>query len=171
MANINVSGKRASDMRKIEDRAQAASRSIFLRFRSRSSNISRSAALWGAGRFVPEVDVDGVGFEAAVLKTFGRFSGFAPAFRGFAFSFRPPEDAVVVGATGLAENDKTTFSAPSSRFRPSSTGGEPEESESSPSSAFARSICSAIRRRSRCSSDMVERSFFIAASCNRRWSA
>ena len=126
----------------------------------------------GAGRFaLEEVDVEGVEPGAGALKTFGRFSGFA--FKGFALSFRPTTGAaVVVAARGLAENDKTTFSAPSSLFRPSSTGGgDPEEPDPeatcSSSSAFARSICSAISKRSRCSSDIVERSFFSAASCNR----
>ena len=168
--DTSVSSKRADDMREIEDYPQAASRSIFLRFRSRSSNISRSAALCGGvGRFEPvEVEVDGVGLEAAVLKTFGLLSGFVPAFKGFALNFRPPEDAVVAGTTGFAENDKTTFSAPSSRFRPSSTGGDDSESEAAgSSSALARSICSAISKRSRCSSDTVERSFLSAASCNK----
>ena len=166
--NTNMSSKRADDMREIGAHPQAASLSIFLRFRSWSSKISRSAALCGGtDRFeLAEVDVDGVGLEA-ILKTFGRLSGFVPAFRGFALSFRPPEDAVLVGATGFAENDKTTFSAPSSRFRPSSTGGDDSESEVvCSSSALARSICSAIRKRSRCSSDIVERSFLSAASCN-----
>ena len=128
--------------------------------------MSRSAAL-RAGRFVPEeVDVEDTEPET-VLKTFDRLSGFV--FKGFALSFRPTEDVVAIAATGLAENDKTTFSAPSSLFRPSSTGGgDPEEPEpeavcSSPST-FARSICSAINKRSRCSSETVERSFLSAAS-------
>ena len=132
--------------------------------------MSRSAALCGgASRFVPaEVDIEGEGFEPTVLKTFC-LSGFGPAFKGFVLSFRPTEGvAVVVAATGLAENDKTSLSAPSSRFRPSSIGGgdseEPEPDESCSSSACARSICSAINRRSRCSSDIVERSFLSAAS-------
>jgi hypothetical protein len=127
----------------------------------------------GAGRFVlAGVDVECIGLEVAVLKTFGRLRGFAPAFRGFAPSFIPTEGVIVMAATGLAENDKTTFSAPSSRFRPSSTGGgdseepEPEGPCSSPP-VFARSICSAISKRSRCSSDIVERSFLSAASCDR----
>ena len=129
--------------------------------------MSRSAALCGgAGRLVlAEVDAEIVELEVAVLKTFGRFSGFA-------LSFRPTEGIVVTA--GFAENDRTTFSAPSSRFSPSSTGGgdsedpEPEGPGSSPP-AFARSICSAISSRSRCSSDIVERSFLSAASCKKGW--
>jgi len=115
-----------------------------------------------------EFDVEGVELEAAGLKTFGRLSGFA--FKGFALSFKPMgRVVVVVVVTGLAESDKTTFSVPSSLFRPSSGGGgdpeEPEPEASCSSSAFARSICSAISRRSRCSSDIVDRSFLSEASC------
>ena len=134
--------------------------------------MSRSAAL-RAGRFVPEeVDIEDTELET-VLKTFGRLSGFA--LEEFALSFRPTEDVVAIAATGLAENDKTTFSAPSSLFRPSATGGgdpgepEPEAVGSSPST-FARSICSAINKRSRCSSGTVERSFLSAASYSEKGS-
>jgi len=85
--------------------------------------MSRSAALWGgAGHFVlADVDAKVAELEVAVLNTFGRFSGFA-------LSFSPTEGIVV--ATSLAENDKTTFSAPSSRLRPSSTGGGDSRSRS-----------------------------------------
>jgi len=117
-----------------------------------------------------EAGIDGVELEAAVLKAFGRLSGFIPAFRGFELSFRPPENVVVDGAIVLAEKDRTTFSAPSSRLRPSSTGSDSElelEPPCSSSSAFARSICSAISKRSRCSSDIVERSFLSAAAYSR----
>jgi len=68
-----------------------------------------------------DVDAEVAELEVAVLNTFGHFSGFA-------LSFSPTEGIVV--ATSLAENEKTTFSALSSRFRPSSTGrGDSEEPE------------------------------------------
>ncbi|KAF9648095.1 hypothetical protein BDM02DRAFT_3115865 [Thelephora ganbajun] len=93
--------------------------------------MSCSAALCGgAYLFVPEIDVEGVELEAGVLKTFGRLSGFV--FKGFVLGLRPTE------GIDLAENDKTTFSVPSSRFRPSPTGGgdpkEPEPEAPCPSS-------------------------------------
>ena len=131
--------------------------------------MSLSAAVWEeADRFVPEgFGVEDAEAERADLKTFGRLSGFD--LKGFTLDFRRTEDVVVIAATGFAENDSTTFSTPSSLFRPSSTGGgDPEEPEpeatGSSCSAFARSICSAINKRSRCSSDTVERSFLSAAS-------
>ena len=43
------------------------------------------------------------------------------------------------------------------------SSSEPDDDEVL-ASAFARSICSAMRLRSRCSSDVVRRSFFCAAS-------
>ena len=86
--------------------------------------------------------------------------------------FQASVSAVVVAAIGLVESDETTFSAPSSLFRPSSTSGgdleildpDPEASCSPPD--FAGSICPAISKRSRCSSDIAERSFLSAASYN-----
>lgn len=130
-----------------------ASRSIFLRLVSWSSNPKVSAP-----RFEPAV-VDG----ADAFKGFDRLSGFVFGFRGFIFS--AGVEAAAMGATaGFTENERTTFSEPSSRLSPSSAGeasGEPVVSVSS----FARSICSAMSIRSRCSSDVVERSFFMAASC------
>jgi len=140
--------------------------SIRLRFLSWSSSASRSTALPGAARFDPNVVVSGTG--VADFNTLGRLTGLACAFRGFVLSFRglgfKPTEGVddVVEGEGFAVKDRTTFSEPSSRFRPSSIGsGELEPSFS----ALARSICSAISIRSRCSSDVVERSFFSAASC------
>jgi hypothetical protein len=115
---------------------------------------------------------------AAVLNTLGRFNGLAfnglmVGFRGFNFmvvgvadGLEPEADADANPADGFADKDKTTFS-PSSRFNPSSAGGDPDlesERSSSATSAFARSICSAINIRSRASSDMVARSFFMLAS-------
>jgi hypothetical protein len=115
---------------------------------------------------------------AAILKTLGRLSGLAfnglmIGFKGFNFMGAGAADGLEADADadanpvgGLADSDKTTFS-PSSRFKPSSAGGDPDlESEraSSTASALARSICSAINIRSRASSDIVARSFFMLAS-------
>ena len=138
--------------------------SIRLRFRSCSSMINLSAALIGADRFFsftvsPPSEVV-VGAED--LNTLGRFRGFAlrgltAALRGFIFS---PVDTIGADVTGLAENDNTTFSEVSSRFKPSSAGGVC----SLLSSTAAREICSAMSCRSLCSSETVARSFFRDAS-------
>ena len=80
--------------------------------------------------------------------------------------FQASVSAVVVAAIGLVESDGTTFSTPSS-----TSGGDleildpdPEASCSPPD--FAGSICPAISKRSRCSSNIAERSFLSAASYN-----
>jgi len=102
-----------------------------------------------------------------IFNAFGRLSGLAfsgltvgLSFKGLILVSADEVSSVVVGS--FAEKDKTTFSAPSSRLSPSSTGGG-EEFEG-PASASARSICSAIRSLSRCSSEVVARSFFSDAS-------
>ena len=140
--------------------------SIRLRFRSCSSRISFSAALMGADRFFSFADalslLSPTPEVANVLRTFGRFRGLAPGFKGFALN--PPKEMGAAVAAGFADNERTTLSAPSSRLRPSSAGGELEEDGPASTSAAARSICSAISWRSRCSSDIVARSFFKDAS-------
>jgi len=130
--------------------------------------ISFSAAVIGAGRFLSLATLSALSVEVDVpavdLKTFGRFSGLV--FRGLTdlrgFILKPVRATGAGGAVGLAANDRTTFSEFSSRLRPSSTGigGELD----SRVSAAARSICSAISCRSRCSSEIVALSFFWEAS-------
>lgn len=150
-----------------------SSRSILLLFRSCSSIISLSAADIGADLFPftalspPSEEADCE--AAAVLNTFGRFNGFA--LRGFATAFNgfilnPRVGAVVAaGGVGLVDRDRTTFSVFSSRRKPSSIAVV-DGPGSLVVSAAARSICSAISRRSLCSSEMVARSFFCEASYN-----
>ena len=116
-----------------------------------------------------EVDAEGAEAEAVVLKPFGRSSGLA--FRGLALSFGREEGVVAVGATCLVGNDEITLSVPSSLFGPSSTGGgDPEKQNPDAacpsSSAPTRRTCPAIGRCSRCSSEIVERSFLSTASYN-----
>ena len=161
------------DWKQTYNKCQAIlSLSIRLRFRSCSSMINLSAALIGADRFFSLAVIwllsEVVGAED--LNTLGRFKGFAfkgltTALRGFIFS---PVDTVAGAdselAAGFAENDNTTFSEVSSRFRPSSTGGGVDELASLSSSIAARAICSAISCRSLCSSETVARSFFRDAS-------
>lgn len=102
--------------------------------------------------------------EAGVadLNTFGRLGGFA--LRGFTTGFKGfilnPVGAVGAAATvGFIDNDSTTFSVFSSRFKPSSTPDCVDGPASLVVSAAARSICSAINCRSRCSSEIVALSF------------
>jgi hypothetical protein len=138
--------------------------SPLLRLLSWSSMINLSAAVIG-GRFFSLVPISTspVTPEVGCLRGLA-FRGFTIglAFNGFIFIVG---GALIVGAAlgNLAEKERTTFSAPSSRLRPSSVGGVVEEPEG-PASASARSICSAISMRSRCSSDVVARSFFRDAS-------
>lgn len=121
-----------------------------------------------AGLFVPAPVVDEA-LSGLALSGFA-FNGFA--FKGFAFRgfmFAPPNDTGTVGvaAAGFEAKERTTFSAPSSRLRPSSIGGvvlDDGEGSVATFSMAARSICSAMSRRSRCSSEVVARSFFIEAS-------
>lgn len=154
------------------DYAATASRSIRLFFRSCSSNITCSEPN-GAPLFWPAVGSGARATEdtVACLNTFVFFkglalSGFDANFKGFvglkAFSLRPPEldKEGVFGA-----RDKTTFSDGSSRCKPNSTGGEGSLVPVSSDSACARSICSAINVRSRCSSEVLRRSFLSVASC------
>ena len=133
--------------------------------------INLSAALIGAGRFLSFTVTSRLSevVSAEDLNTLGRFKGFAfkgltTALRGFIFSSveaapDPPELA-----TGFAENDNTTFSDVSSRFKPSSAGGVDELLVLLSSSTAAREICSAISCCSLCSSETVARSFFRDAS-------
>jgi hypothetical protein len=104
------------------------------------------------------------GTDAIISRLSGlAFNGLTTglSFKGFIFTSMDADGSgVAVGS--FAENDSTTFSAPSSRLRPSSTGGEKEFD--GPASVTARSICSAMRSRSRCSSEVVARSFFNDAS-------
>ena len=146
--------------------------SIRLRFRSCSSMINLSAALIGAERFLSFTDVSRPSevVSAEDLNTLGRFRGFAfkgltTALRGFIFSSVDTIGAVdpELAATGFAENDNTTFSEVSSRFKPSSAGGVDELVLPSSSTA-AREICSAMSCCSLCSSETVARSFFRDAS-------
>ena len=69
------------------------------------------------------------------------------------------EDGAIFGA-----KDRTTFSELSSRFKPSSAAAA-GSGDSLLFSASARSICSEMSMRSRCSSDVVARSFLSDASC------
>lgn len=133
--------------------------------------INLSAALIGAERFfsftVLSLLSEVVGTDD--LNTFGRFRGFAfkgltTALRGFNFNPVDTTGADSELVTGFAENDRTTFSEFSSRFKPSSAGGVDELG--SLSSSAARAICSAISCRSLCSSETVARSFFRDASCD-----
>ena len=138
--------------------------------------INLSAALiGGAGRFLSLFCSAGADEDEA-FRGFGRLNGFV-ALRGLltagliGFSLSPPVGAAAAaadsedGVDSLAEKESTTFSVPSSRLRPSDTAVVIVAGVSDgPASAFARSICSAMSVRSRCSSDVVERSFLRAAS-------
>jgi hypothetical protein len=97
----------------------------------------------------------------------------------------PGEDAaglsVSIGGEGLGfldiANVSFTGAVPSSRWRPTtgtvpSAGGgvldvEAGDADATDASASARAICSAMSMRSRCSSDVTARSFFIFASYTR----
>ena len=79
-------------------------------------------------------------------------------------SLRLVEGVAEVAVT-LGASDKMTFS-PSSRLSSTSSGGGDSLEPEGPASACARSICSAMSIRSRCSSEVVKRSFFNEASCN-----
>ena len=121
-----------------------------------------------AGRFLSLFCSAGADEDEA-FRGFGRLRGFT--LKGLAtgligLSFNPPEGTAASDweedVDDLTEKERMTFSAPSSRLRPSDavvTGFF-----DGPASAFARSICSAMSVRSRCSSDVVERSFLRAAS-------
>ena len=128
--------------------------------------ISLSAADIAADLFfsLPAFSPLSVEEEAGVadLNTFGRLGGFA--LRGFTTGFKGfilnPVGAVGAAATvGFIDNDSTTFSVFSSRFKPSSTPDCVDGPAPLVVSAAARSICSAINCRSRCSSEIVALSF------------
>jgi hypothetical protein len=100
---------------------------------------------------------------AGAFNGLDRFSGFG-ALSGLCFS----ERGAAREGTALGANESTIFFDVSSLSSGcgTSVGGEAEDEdeEDGPASAAARSICSAISSRSRCSSEVVARSFLIDAS-------